>query len=66
MVNPPILKVATVFQQLMVMSNRRTGYCSNGFYAQLEMTPTESVPYTAQVPESTPRTLFASQSVVEQ
>ena len=66
MVNPPILKVATGYQLPIEMSNRRTGYCSNGFYAQLQMTPPESVPYTPQVLESTPRTHFASQSVVEQ
>ena len=66
MVNPPILKVATGYQLPIEMNNRRTGYCSNGFYAQLQMTPPESVPYTPQVLESTPRTHFASQSVVEQ
>ena len=65
MVNPPILKVATGYQLPIEMNNRRTGYCSNGFYAQLQ-TPPESVPYTPRVLESTPRTHFASQSVVEQ
>lgn len=49
------------------MSNGRTGYCSNGFYAQLQ-TPPVSVPHTPPfpVPDSTPRTHFPSQSVAAQ
>lgn len=47
------------------MSNRRSGYCSNGFYAQLQRRPPEPVPPTPRFPafESTPRTHLQSQSV---
>ena len=66
---PPFIlceTAVTAYQLPKEMSNTRTGYCSNGFYAQLQVTPPEPVPYTSRVLESTPRTHFAPQSVVEQ